>query len=252
MKGVRPGRAAADTVLAVAILASGWKLASVAVGLEIILPPPEKVLYTLYDVSLSPAFARALVATSLRGLAAFAISMAAGILVGLVNGVSVRATTLSAPALTVIRATPVLAIILLALIWFPSGVVPVFSAVVMAFPVVVADVATGIRSADPSLVGMARSFGMDRLAIVRHVRMPSALPYVMSAARNAMGLSWKVVVAGEVLSQPTHAVGTGMQNARLMLETTEVFAWAAVGVLLCALSDAAFSLLERKLQWSAN
>jgi NitT/TauT family transport system permease protein len=71
----------------------------------------------------------------------------------------------------------------------------------------------------------------------------------VAGAKNALGLSWKVVVAGEVLSQPARALGTGMQNARIMLETAEVFAWAAAGVLLCALSDALFDRLARKFSW---
>ena len=60
------------------------------------------------------------------------------------------------------------------------------------------------------------------------------------------------MVAGEVLSQPAYAVGTGMQNARVMLETAEVFAWAAVGILLCAASDALFDLLSRRLSWATK
>lgn len=207
------------------------------------------MLSTLTKIATSKRFLAALGATGLRGLAAFAVSMALGLAAGFAAGVSRRVEALLAPGLTVVRATPVLAVILIALIWFPAGVVPVFSAVVMAFPVVAADVSAGVRSADQRLVDMAASFGVSRRDIAFFVRMPSAMPHVISGARNAVGLSWKVVVAGEVLSQPANALGTGMQNARVMLETAEVFAWAAAGIFLCALSDALFDLLARRLAW---
>ncbi|MBU0928019.1 MAG: ABC transporter permease subunit [Spirochaetes bacterium] len=207
------------------------------------------MLSSLAAIASTPRFWAALGATVLRGLAAFGISMTLGSAIGFAAGVSRRFEALAAPGLTIVRATPVLAVILIALIWFPSGVVPVFAAVVMAFPVVAADMAAGVRSADPRLLDMARSFGVARRDASLFIRLPSAMPHAVSAAKNAVGLSWKVVVAGEVLSQPRDALGTGMQGARIMLETAEVFAWAAVGVLLCALSDAVFDTISRRLSW---
>ncbi|MCK7479695.1 MAG: hypothetical protein M0C28_22090 [Candidatus Moduliflexus flocculans] len=82
--------------------------------------------------------------------------MALGGAVGLACGLSPVFAAALAPALTVIRATPVLAVILLALIWFLSGAVPVFAAVLMAFPVVVADLRQGVLSVDSKLLDMAR------------------------------------------------------------------------------------------------
>lgn len=248
--GARGGRrresARADGLLALALIVALWKLASIAVGAAIILPGPDLVLSTLARVATTARFGSAFVATAGRGLAAFGVSMVLGLMLGLAAGASRRVEALMAPGLTIVRATPVLAVILLALIWFPAGIVPVFSAVVMAFPVVAADVAAGIRAADPRLLAMADSFGVSRRRSLFEIRVPLAMPHVVSAARNAVGLSWKVVVAGEVLSMPTHALGTGMQNARMALETAEVFAWATAGVVLCAISDAIFDRLVRR------
>jgi len=240
------GSAGADGLLALAVIIALWKLASMAVGAAIILPGPDRVLSTFARLATTSRFASAFAATAGRGLVAFGISMALGLVLGLAGGASRRVEALMAPGLTIVRATPVLAVILLALIWFPAGVVPVFSAVVMAFPVVAADVAAGIRAGDPRLLAMADSFGVSKRRALLEIRAPLAMPHVISAARNAVGLSWKVVVAGEVLSMPTHALGTGMQNARMALETAEVFAWAAAGVILCAISDAIFDGLVRR------
>jgi len=247
--GTRTLRSKADGVLALAVMVAAWKLAATAVGTDIILPAPERVFTTLAHIAGTTRFLSALGATALRGLAAFGISMVLGMAFGFGAGTSRRFEALLGPGLTVIRATPVLAVILIALIWFPAGIVPIFSAVVMAFPIVAADVAAGVRSADQRLLDMARSFSVSKRDASLLIRLPSAMPHVVSAAKNAVGLSWKVVVAGEVLSQPVNALGTGMQNARVMLETAEVFAWAVVGVLLCALSDLAFDILARRLSW---
>jgi NitT/TauT family transport system permease protein len=194
-------------------------------------------------------FIEAVGATALRSLTAFSIAMLSGTAAGFLAGVSPRFKAMLSPPLTVLRATPVLAIILLAMIWFPAGVVPVFSALIMSIPVVTEHVAAGVGSVDRRLVDMARSFGVAPLDIARSIRIPSAMPHVLAAARSALGLSWKVVIAGEVLSQPARAIGTGMQEARLILETSEVFAWALAGIILCAAGDALFDRATKRFQW---
>ena len=223
-----------------------WALAAHAVGSELVLPSPLRVARSVVELFPTPRFLTALQATFLRGIAAFALSMAAGTAVGLACGLSPGLGYALTPALTVIRATPVLAVILLALIWFSPGAVPVFAAVLMAFPVVVADVRQGVRSADPKLLEMARLFRLRRVDRLTSVYAPAVAPHLSSAAHSALGLCWKVVVAGEVLSQPVRALGTGMNRARIELETAEVLAWTLAGILLCALTDLAFKLARRR------
>jgi NitT/TauT family transport system permease protein len=191
-------------------------------------------------------FLEALAATFLRGLAAFSLSAVIGGAMGLAAGFHPLFGAFLAPVLTVIRATPVLALILLALLWFPSGFVPIFAAFLMAFPVMATNAEEGAQAADPRLLEMATLFRVPRREIFRRLRLPSAASHLVAGARSALGLSWKVVVAGEVLSQPLRALGTGMQEARVLLETGSVFAWAAASVLLCGVTEWVFGLIAGK------
>jgi len=233
-------------VAALAFLAA-WKLGALAAGKEIILPSPERVLGIALGLYPTSRFLEALGATFLRGLAAFAISTLLGGAAGIAAGLRPLFGAFLSPLLTVIRATPVLALILLALLWFPSGFVPIFSAVLMAFPVMAASAEEGTKAADPRLLEMARLFRVPRRETFRRIRLPSAAGHLVAGARSALGLSWKVVVAGEVLSQPARALGTGMQEARVLLETGSVFAWAAASVALCGLTEWAFGRVAGKL-----
>jgi NitT/TauT family transport system permease protein len=222
-----------------------WAVAAHLIDSEIVLPSPLRVAQSVVALFPTSKFLVALRATFLRGIASFGLSMAAGTAVGLACGLSATLAYAAAPALTVVRATPVLAVILLALIWFPAGLVPVFAAVLMAFPVVVADVRQGVRSADPKLLEMAEVFRLRRRDRLKSIYAPAVAPHLVSASHSALGLCWKVVVAGEVLSQPARALGTGMNRARIELETAEVLAWTFAGILLCALTDAVFKLFRR-------
>jgi len=244
---VKERRARARRSLAGALSALGffalWKIGSMAIGKEIILPPPEKIASILLGLVATSRFWEALGATFLRGLAAFGLSALAGAAAGFAAGTRPLVGAALAPLLTVIRATPVLALVLLALLWFPSGFVPIFSAFLMAFPVMATSAAEGARAADPRLQEMADLFRVPRRARFAKLRLPAAAPHLLSGARSALGLSWKVVVAGEVLSQPIRALGTGMQEARAMLETGTVFAYAAASILLCGATEWIFGRL---------
>jgi len=242
-RGIPPAAAAGLGALALLLV---WEFAARSIASEIVLPSPVQVARTAAELFPTARFLAALQATFLRGMASFGISMALGGAVGLACGLSPVFAAALAPALTVIRATPVLAVILLALIWFPSGTVPVFAAVLMAFPVVVADLRQGVLSVDSKLLDMAQLFRLRKRDRLRSVYIPAVAPHLASASHGALGLCWKVVVAGEVLSQPARALGTGMQGARVQLETAEVFAWTLAGILLCALTDAAFKLIQKK------
>jgi NitT/TauT family transport system permease protein len=223
-----------------------WKLLAVAVGQDIVLPPPERVLGEALALYHTPKFLAALASTFLRGLSAFLLSAFLGATAGFAAGLSPSFEAALAPLLTVIRATPVLALILIALFWFPSGLVPVFAAFLMAFPIMVTSAASGARAVDPRLLEMSRLFRVPRREEFLGLRLPAATPALLAGAKNALGLSWKVVVAGEVLSQPLHALGSGMQDSRVLLETPSVLAWAAASVLLCGLTEWLFGLIAGK------
>jgi NitT/TauT family transport system permease protein len=238
---------AAAGIAGLLLLLAAWEIASLAMGKEIILPSPARVLGAALSLYPTPRFLSALGATFLRGLAAFGISAILGIAAGLASSFRPHFGAALSPLLTVIRATPVLALVLIALLWFPAGFVPIFTAFLMAFPIMATSAAEGARATDPRLLEMARLFRVPRAEVFLKLRLPSAAPHLISGARSALGLSWKVVVAGEILSQPREALGTGMQSSRMLLESASVFAWAMAAIALCGLTEWIFGLASRRI-----
>ena len=49
---------------------------------------------------------------------------------------------------------------------------------------------------------------------------------------TGLGFAWKSGIAAEVICRPYGSVGRMLQEAKLYLETPEVFAWTAVVVVL--------------------
>lgn len=222
-----------------------WNLASGVIASSLILPPPGEVVSALWRLISSAPFWRAVLGTFGRVAGAFALSILAGALTGAASGLSSGIRDFLAPLLTTIRATPVLALILVAMFWLPSAGVPVFTAFLMAYPVMHTSVYSGIAETDRELLEMASVFKVPARVRFFKLRLPSAETHFLAGAKNALGMCWKVVVAGEVLSQPARALGTGLQDSRLSLDTAGVLAWAAATVLLCGASEFALGLAAR-------
>jgi NitT/TauT family transport system permease protein len=142
------------------------------------------------------------------------------------------ADMLISPMLRIIRATPVASFIILALVWIKTGRLPAFISFLMVVPVVWSNVEKGIRQTDIKLLEMAKVFRLGRLKTLVSIRIPSVMPYFMAACTTGMGLAWKSGIAAEVISRPDLSIGKQLQNAKIYLETPEVFALTITVVLL--------------------
>jgi NitT/TauT family transport system permease protein len=232
------------------LLLAAWVVASALAGSELIVPPPTRVLALLAEQLITDRFWIAVGGTVLRVLAGFSISLALSVLMGVLSGLSESARALLRPLLVTIQSVPVLAVILILLIWFGSALVPVVTAVLMTLPVMTEAVIGGVRGVDRRLLEMAALYRVAPRSVLWKIQLPAVVPPLLSGAAASLGLTWKVVIAAEILAQPVRAVGTEMQGARVILDTASVFSWTIAAVLLSGLTQALFRLAARR--WSFN
>jgi len=213
-------------------IAAVWEMAAVYMHAPLILPLPGTVFTAFVRLCSRSIFWRNIGATFLRCFYSFFISLAVGSLAGILCGLSASFRNFMALPLSVIRSTPVVSFILLALFWFDSSTVPVFVAVLMTLPVMVTSVSSGFSKIDARMSAMASLYGFTAGQRFRWITLPAVMPFFLSGAVSCFGLSWKVVAAGEVLSLPRLGAGTLLQTAQVHLETDEVLAITFVIVIL--------------------
>ena len=215
-----------------------WVEASVnGRGNELLLPFPETVLRSLFQLAVTAPFWESVAASLLRILAGMAAGVLAGALLAGLTTASRWCDCLLSPAIRVIRATPVVSFILLVLLWTGRDNVPVVIAALMVLPVVWGNLSRGIRATDPQLLEMARAYRFSKVKTLRLIYLPSLRPYFSSALTTSMGLAWKSGVAAEVLCIPKWAIGAEIYHAKLGLEIPDLFAWTIVVVTLSLLLE---------------
>lgn len=219
-------------ILSVLVILAAWFFVSKLINAELILPSPLEVFSAMGSLVKTKAFWQAFAHTFLRVIISFAITVVLGTALGIAAGFSKFLRDFFELPLAVIRATPVVAFILIALFWFKSGTVPVFVSVLMTLPIMTTAVANGFSKADEKLMGMAKVFCLTRSQIFKYIQFPSLVPFLLNGMVSSFGLTWKVVAAGEVLSLPKYAAGTMLQKAQVHLETSTVIAVAIILVLV--------------------
>src|SRR5690606_20471408 len=175
-----------------------------------------------------------LAATARRALIGFTLALVVGSVLGLIAGVSMTASMMSRPLVTVLLGTPPIAWLVLAMLWFgASDGTPVFTVFVASFPVVFVGALQGARTLDNNLRTMAEAFRVPRRMMFVDVYLPHVVSYLFPAWIAALGISWKVVVMAELLSTQD-GVGAALAVSRSHLDTASTMAWivAVVGLLL--------------------
>jgi NitT/TauT family transport system permease protein len=224
-----------------------WKALSLYLGSDIILPPPEKILFTSLRLFGDDRFLAIVGTTILRGALGFLISLVLGLGLGILAGINPNFNTFMRPIIISIRTIPIIALILLALIWLGSDFVPIFIALLTMFPFIYTNVTDGIKSVDPDLVEMATFYRVGKSRIIKELYIPAILPFIFSGASSAIGIGWRAIITGEVLSQPEYGIGTLMQAAQTFLNVDAVIAWTLVAVIISYGFEKIIRWIERLL-----
>lgn len=233
------------SLASVAVMLVIWQLLALYFDSDFIVPSPGKTFTTVISLFTDPGFISVAGTTILRGVTGFLISAFLGMLLGVIAGISGGFNAFLQPLLITVRSVPVIALILLALIWFTPGSVPVFIALLTMFPFICTNVIDGIRSVDPDIIQMARFYKISRKRIIYEVYIPAIMPFIISGASSAMGIGWRAIIIGEVLSQPRYGIGTMMQAEQTFLNVDAVIAWTIIAVLISY-------CFEKIIRWSEH
>lgn len=231
------GRGLKRIALPAAVWLLVWQGAALLVGKELLLPGPMAVFFRLGTLATTAVFWQSVGLSLLRVFGGFALGATLAVLIAAATCACSWADWILAPAVRVVRATPVASFIILLLLWADKGMVPAIVAGLMVLPVVWENVSRGVRETDPLLLEMAAAYRFGPWRTVRLIYIPSALPYLASGCRTALGLGWKAGVAAEVLCLPRLSVGTGLYQAKLYLESADLFAWTVAVVALSLLLE---------------
>lgn len=153
------------------------------------------------------------------------------------------------PYAVTIQVTPVVAVAPLILIWVGYDRVMVAEALIagiVAFFPILSGTTLGLKSASFDLIDLARLYGASRGQILLRIRLPTAMPNLLSGMKTAGGLALIGTVVAEFVAGSGTATGLAWRiiEAGNRLEIATLFAALALLAITGIAIFAALSLLE--------
>jgi len=178
-----------------------------------------------------------------------------GLIVGGVIGIALAVILASnrwlsaifVPFLVLLNSLPRVTLVPLFILWFGFTLwSKMVSAVVLVLFVVFFATYDGIKDVDPTLVANVRVMGASRTAVMRHVLIPSALTWIFSSLRSAVGFALIGAVVAEYFGAQA-GVGYRIQFSESQLNTSGVFGGLFILMVLVFFINLFFQWLQRRL-----
>lgn len=209
-----------------------WQFAALIAASPVLLPSPIETVEALFGLCRNGEFFLSIAATLGRVAAGLALSIVLGVALGAATSRFEAVGHMMEPFVSTMKSTPVMSVILLAIVWLRAGSVPIFVCVLLCFPIMYTNTLHGILAIDKQLLQMARIYSVRRRKVLRGIVLPSIKPHLYAGIMIIVGFSFKSVITAEVLSSPKTSMGYGLYETKLYLNTAELFAWTVVIVLL--------------------
>lgn len=202
-----------------------WQAASMLDGSGVLLCGPLDALLALCRLVCAQAFWSSICFSTLR------------IVAGVVGGYLIAAVLAAAswharavrallqPALLAIKSTPVACVVVILLIWTGAANVSVITVLLLVVPAIYFALCTGLDNMDAGRRELFEVFGMRGQRRFFALIWPAVLPYLEAASSTVLGMSWKAGIATELIGVPTGSIGERIYQAKLLLETPDLFAW---------------------------
>jgi NitT/TauT family transport system permease protein len=214
-------------VVLIALLAA-WQTLHVASGSADV-PSPDETLLRLLRMMVTASFWDDVAATSIAFVAALVISVAGGIALGVLLGLSRTTNGVVEPVLTNFYALPKVTLYPIVLAFFGLGLAPKVAFGVMHGLVPITLFTTrAIAQIRPVHLRTARTLGLSGLKTVQKILLPAILPDLVSAVRIGFSLSLLGVLIGEMFAAKA-GLGFAAVNAIGLGDTAAI---TAIGLFL--------------------
>lgn len=210
-------------------------------------PPFTRVLQALAAGLVSGELGGVFVSSLGRMFTGYLAGAVAGAAVGMAMASSRWCEALLEPSVELLRPIPIPAIVPpLILILGIDDAMKIFVVAFSSFFPIVINTFQGTRAVEPTLLAMARTFGVGRARALARVVLPASLPYIFAGLRVSLALALIVTVVAEMIAG-SEGIGFHLVSMQYAMRPADMYA----GVLLIAVTGYALNglllLLERWL-----
>ncbi|HBH1809158.1 TPA: ABC transporter permease subunit [Clostridioides difficile] len=235
-----------EVTLSCVILLFLWQIIALKIDNDIFLPTVGQVFNSIKEIMLNSSFYIDILYSMGRCFFSFLLAMIFAIILSIVSYLNRFFRNLLKPINALTRSIPTMILVVLALIWFEKDSTPFIVGFTIVFPILYDNVLGAILNIDKNLLEMANVYKIRFIDKVLKIYLPAIKFQIISILVSTFSLSLKVAIAGEVYSQPIYGIGTMIQTEKINFNTSGIFAWIIIVLLISAILQIAQKFLARR------
>ena len=232
------------TILVIILI---WLLGAVIVNETIILPTPFETISSMVSLLGTKVFWINLLGTVGRSLIAFAVSFILGLGLAIAVKFSNVSKSIIKIIVSIIRAMPTIAVILLLLLWTNSKVAAVVVTMLVVLPTIFNTMQDALSKIDSDIISMLKLYNINKKDMFFKYILPIIMPSTIRAIGSGLALNIKLIVAAEVIAGTARSIGNMMSQAKIYFETAELFAVVVLMIILSVTIELVFAKIASKV-----
>ena len=209
---------------------------------ELLIPPPSSVARSFWRLLISGQLNKHFAATLLEFTYGFSTACVIGVVIGYFMGMYKWFDEVMDPWIATLYSIPIITVVPLIIIWCGIGMI---SKVIVVFKItavaIILNTAAGIKNLDSVWLELAKSLRLSAWETTYKIRLPGALPYIITGMRLGVGRALLGVVVAELMASNA-GLGYLLRDSSETWDSPKLFVTVT---LLAAIGLVSFNLIKR-------
>ena len=225
-----------------------WELASIFAGSSFLIPGIGTTLSALFGLLGESDFYIAVLSSLIRVILGLLAGITLGILTAILAYRFKAVHSVIAPAVSVIRSTPVASFIVILWIMMSGDSLAIFVSFLMVYPIIWQNMLDGFNSLDKDLCEVSKVFKFSLFKKVKLLYFPALIKFFIPAVITSVGLGWKSEIAAEIIAYTARSIGQMINSSKMDFDTPEIFALTLTVIVMSVILESVTKAILRRIK----
>ena len=233
-------------IFSIIILLLIWQVTSIYIDNRLLFPSVIDVLNSMITVVTKESFITIIIYSIVRAVESFLISLGIALILAMLSYFNKIVYNCILPILSIIKAVPTMAFIVLLLIWTSKDYAPVIIGIMISLPIFYDAILNTMINLDKNLLQMCKVYNISIKDKIKEIIIPVIAVEISKVLSSTFSLIFKVVISGEVYAQPKYGIGAMIQLEKMQLNTAGIISWIIVITMVSYIFDLFFKAIGKK------
>ncbi|NLD26196.1 MAG: ABC transporter permease subunit [Acholeplasmataceae bacterium] len=225
-----------------------WTISSLIIDNSLVLPGLDEVFLAFGNVLGDLSTYGLIIRTILKLVLIISVSLLIAFSFAILSYLSTKFEYFLKPVFVLIKTVPIIAIIILLLIFFGNRRSPYIMTALVVLPIMYEGLLGSLKNINQEIIDDVKTLGKVNFRVIKDLYFPLILPYFITTIIQSLGIGLKVMVMGEFIAQPNRSIGYVLQLERSNLNTPVILVWSIILIAIVLLFEIMIAKISKHLK----